>query len=657
MAAGNAVIGALRVTLGADTAELEAGLKSAANVLGDFAKKFAAGFAAAFTVGSILDGVQSGLKKTIDEMEGLNKASQKLGISVEALSGLKVAADLADISFESLSKGFVKLGKNMVAAVADPASDTAKTFKALGVSVQDANGKFKSSDQVLADVADAFAGIKDGAGKTAAAVAIFGKSGADLIPLLNGGSKAIKDAEQAARDFGVVMSTAGAKSAEGFNDALKLLSLSTKGVFVQALEAVLPTMENLAKSFAEGAKTSKLIQAEIVILTDILKGLITVVITTNAAFTAAGAIWAGAFDAIKQAASGNFTGALDALNKATADVGSIAQKALADVRGLWDGSTKAANDQAVATANASNSLKDFNVQTLVTKNAIDQFIASQQKKLAGQQAEIAQFGQLKGLQEANKVLIEADTIAKTNNLTITAQQKAALDAIAVSTQQYGAVLEGLQLKQANQTPAQNLQMEQDKINKLFQQGAIDAETYANAMQKAAEKAGATWDLAGASIAGSFKDIANSFGKENKAMATAAKIFGAIQATISMFTGAAKALELPFPANLAAMAAVLAKGAALVASIKSQTVPGAATGLSAQVPGGFGGGDSKLFQAMVEPGEHINITPNSQLGGGGLGNPVLTIRGLVDKRYPLDEVKEIMKGIGDAMKFGYKFENA
>jgi len=104
-----------------------------------------------------------------------------------------------------------------------------------------------------------------------------------------------------------------------------------------------------------------------------------------------------------------------------------------------------------------------------------------------------------------------------------------------------------------------------------------------------------------------------------------------------------------------MAAVLAKGAALVASIRSTSVPNAATGLSTVVPGGLGGGDSKLFQSLVEPGEHINITPNSQTGS--QRNAVVEVRGLTDRRYNLDEVKQIMKGIGDAMKFGYKFENA
>lgn len=100
------------------------------------------------------------------------------------------------------------------------------------------------------------------------------------------------------------------------------------------------------------------------------------------------------------------------------------------------------------------------------------------------------------------------------------------------------------------------------------------------------------------------------------MAMAAKVFGAISATISMFTGAAKALELPFPANLAAMAAVLAKGAALVASIKSQSIPSFATGGSFVVPGGASNFDNTFVPLNLASGERVDITPANDVSGSG-----------------------------------------
>lgn len=72
--------------------------------------------------------------------------------------------------------------------------------------------------------------------------------------------------------------------------------------------------------------------------------------------------------------------------------------------------------------------------------------------------------------------------------------------------------------------------------------------------------------------------------ENKKVAAVGKIAGVAQATISTFTGAAKALELPFPYNLAAMATVLAQGFALVGQI--QSIKLAEGGLVKAVTGGI-----------------------------------------------------------------------
>src|SRR4051812_40496874 len=74
----------------------------------------------------------------------------------------------------------------------------------------------------------------------------------------------------------------------------------------------------------------------------------------------------------------------------------------------------------------------------------------------------------------------------------------------------------------------------------------------------------------------------------------------------MYTGAAQALTLTFPANIAAVAAVLAKGAMLIASIKSQSIPtGYMTGGSFKV-GGSGGPDSVPVQFMASPGEQVDV---------------------------------------------------
>jgi hypothetical protein len=83
---------------------------------------------------------------------------------------------------------------------------------------------------------------------------------------------------------------------------------------------------------------------------------------------------------------------------------------------------------------------------------------------------------------------------------------------------------------------------------------------------AIKKAGAAADLA--TVAGAGAEILNAIGQNNKKALKLAKVFGAAEALISTYAGAANALKLPFPQNLAAAAAIIAKGIGFVNAIKS-----------------------------------------------------------------------------------------
>src|SRR3972149_3382476 len=124
------------------------------------------------------------VKQSIDLGDEMAKTSQKVGVPVETLSALKHAASLSGVEFESLTTGLRFLNKNM----ADTASGTGEAkdaFSAMRISVKDSKGEMKSTEAVLAEVADEFASSEDGANKTALAMRIFGRAGADLIPFLN----------------------------------------------------------------------------------------------------------------------------------------------------------------------------------------------------------------------------------------------------------------------------------------------------------------------------------------------------------------------------------------------------------------------------------------------------------------------------------------
>lgn len=168
------------------------------------------------------------IKAQIDAQDEIFKMSQKIGIATDELSKLQYAAKLADVDTAQLQTGLVKLSKGMGEA-ARGTGEAYNAFSAMGISVKNTDGTLKSNSQLLGEVADKFAGYEDGASKTALAVAIFGRSGADLIPLLNAGREGLKDAGDELGRFGGVVMPEAAKQAEIFNDNITKLSTVVGG--------------------------------------------------------------------------------------------------------------------------------------------------------------------------------------------------------------------------------------------------------------------------------------------------------------------------------------------------------------------------------------------------------------------------------------------
>jgi hypothetical protein len=258
--AGDAVVGALRVVLGMDTAAFEDGAKKAASQFEKFGAnigKIGLAIGGAITVAAA--GLAVAIKGVVDEADKLGKAAQKFGVPVEELSALKFAAELSDVSLEALGKSLTILSKNMQTVGGETKNIAAAAFSSLGISVKDAGGKLKTSNEIFLEVADRFKDMQDGATKTALAVAIFGRAGAELIPLLNQGRDGIKSLTDEARRMGIVITDQTAKAAENFNDNLKRLSKVQEAIILQILGSggLLSAMEQLSFRMVEGAQNAE----------------------------------------------------------------------------------------------------------------------------------------------------------------------------------------------------------------------------------------------------------------------------------------------------------------------------------------------------------------------------------------------------------------
>lgn len=234
-----AQVSGIEVRFTGDTSGLEKSVNRAQSVISGFAKSTIAGLAGALSVGMFVQAGQAALNFADD----IGKMAQKVGMSTEALSKLTYAAKLSDVSMQELQVGVQQLAKNMEAG--------SEGLTALGISATDSAGNLRSTAEVFADVAEAFSTMEDGAGKTAIAMNIFGRSGAQLIPLLNSGRAGLAQMGEEARRLGVVISSDAAKGAETFNDNITRLQEGLAGLTQKAIAPLLPKLIDLTEAFLQ----------------------------------------------------------------------------------------------------------------------------------------------------------------------------------------------------------------------------------------------------------------------------------------------------------------------------------------------------------------------------------------------------------------------
>jgi hypothetical protein len=168
------------------------------------------------------------VKQQIDVADKMGKLAQQTGTTSEYLSGMTFVASQAGTSLETIAKGTQRLSMNMN-DMKRGAGESKETFELLNISVDKADGTLRNSEDVMKDIADKFSKMEDGADKTAAAMRIFGRAGAELIPMLNMGSAGIEDLQKKAKEMGLVIGTETALQAAYLNDQLDILMKTAQG--------------------------------------------------------------------------------------------------------------------------------------------------------------------------------------------------------------------------------------------------------------------------------------------------------------------------------------------------------------------------------------------------------------------------------------------
>ena len=222
--------------------------KGLSNLLGSAVKGALVGFGTA--VAGAVTGLTSASVSAASYADEINTMSTVTGISTEKLQTYKYAAELVDVSLETLTGSMTKNIRSMTSAQKGTGS-AAEAYKRLGVAVTDSKGNLRDSETVFWEAIDALGKIEDQTTRDSISMQIFGKSAQDLNPLIQAGSSAMAEYGEEAKRMGAVLSDDQLTNLNAFDDSVQRLK-SGAGAIKNALGTLLlPVLQTLSD---EGTK-------------------------------------------------------------------------------------------------------------------------------------------------------------------------------------------------------------------------------------------------------------------------------------------------------------------------------------------------------------------------------------------------------------------
>jgi len=196
-------------------------LKDAAQVA---AKAFAAMAAAA---GGIVIGTVKGLadatKSAAEYADALITQSMQTGITTDKLQEYAYAAELVDVSVDTLTGAIARNIRSMKSAK-EGSKSYADAYKKLGVSIMGTDGKLRNSEEVFWDIIEALGRMDNETERDSLAMTLLGKSAQDLNPLIKTGKDRMNELATEAHKLGVVMNTETLTAFAAYDDNLQKLS-------------------------------------------------------------------------------------------------------------------------------------------------------------------------------------------------------------------------------------------------------------------------------------------------------------------------------------------------------------------------------------------------------------------------------------------------
>jgi hypothetical protein len=181
-------------------------------------------------------------------IDSASKMASRIGMTYGEFAGLSLAADLAGVSMETIGKASQKAEIAFAKAAGGSKVATA-AFAGLGLSVEELNGM--SASERFDAIAASIAAIPAEGQRAAAAVGVFGKAGAELLPLFSGGVDGIAQARKEAERLGLALTSTQGREVEAMNDSFTMVSKTVAGITQQVVAYMAPAVRRISEAFVK----------------------------------------------------------------------------------------------------------------------------------------------------------------------------------------------------------------------------------------------------------------------------------------------------------------------------------------------------------------------------------------------------------------------
>ena len=204
---------------------------------------------AGIAIGAAFTAIGVAASKSLSKFDDIGKASARIGITTDAVQKLGFAAEQSGANFDTVERGLTRMAASLDDARLSENSPAARALAAMNLGIEQFDGL--DPEQQLELFADALAGVEDPSKRAAYAQDVFGRSGAQLLPLLQNGSAGIRSLGKEFEATGGLIDGKAIKSGERFNDTMNIIKKTVVALRDQFVAALLPTLQRMADVFRE----------------------------------------------------------------------------------------------------------------------------------------------------------------------------------------------------------------------------------------------------------------------------------------------------------------------------------------------------------------------------------------------------------------------